>query len=295
MISNSTVNNAVERAYFNVSYKFMLCRLIGVLFLEGKSAFTYRLKRRYNTAMQSDNKFLIGSTSLTGSSSDHLLEWSADAVDIGSSLNTSIPISPYLIHPAVAKPLSELRQLAGKQGFDLRLCSSFRSFDRQLIIWNEKVGGQRPVYDNSGAKVDMQQFDEWRQVQAIMRWSALPGASRHHWGTDFDIYDAAAIDKDYQLQLTPQEVEGEGVFAPFHNWLDTVIEESGFYRPYGKDAGGVAPERWHLSYRPVAQQFAVRLTPQVIADRLLNTEMALKDTVLQNLDKIYPRYINLPE
>jgi LAS superfamily LD-carboxypeptidase LdcB len=223
------------------------------------------------------------------------VEWSADSVDIGHSLNGSISIAAYLINPAVVEALSGLRRLAGKQGFDLRLCSSFRSFDRQLVIWNEKARGLRLVYDNSGAKVDMHQLDEWQQVQAIMRWSALPGASRHHWGTDFDIYDAAAIDKHYQLQLTPQEVEGEGVFAPFHNWLDTVIEGSGFYRPYARDTGGVAPERWHLSYRPVAEQFAASLTPQVIADRLLSAEVALKDTVLQNLDKIYSRYIQLPD
>lgn len=246
-----------------------------------------------------DIKFQITDGSLTGSSESHLSAWSADAVDIGSSLNSSIPISPYLIHPEVAASLTELRQLAGEQGFDLRLCSSFRSFDRQLTIWNGKVNGQRPVYDNGGAKVDMATLSEWQQVQAIMRWSALPGASRHHWGTDFDIYDAAAIDENYQLQLSPQEVEGEGVFAPFHNWLDTVIGSelgvSDFYRPYASDFGGVAPERWHISYRPVAEQFATRFTQQVIADRLLSSEIALKDTVLQNLDKIYSRYINTPE
>lgn len=246
-----------------------------------------------------DIKFQINASSLTGSSQSHLSDWSAKAEDIGSSHNSSITISTCLIHPEVATPLTELRQLAGKQGFDLRLCSSFRSFDRQLTIWNGKVNGQRPVYDNSGVKVDMQALSEWQQVQAIMRWSALPGASRHHWGTDFDIYDAAAIDENYQLQLSPQEVEGEGVFAPFHNWLDTVIGSvegaRGFYRPYAKDSGGIAPERWHISYRPVAEQFATCLTQQVIADRLLSTEIALKDTVLQNLDKIYSRYINMPE
>ena len=246
-----------------------------------------------------DNKFRIDSNSLTGCSENHLVDWVADCVDIGSSVNSSIPIRPYLIHPEAAAPLTELRQLAGRQGFDLRLCSSFRSFDRQLIIWNGKVSGQRPVFDNSGAQVAMKKLNEWQQVQAIMRWSALPGASRHHWGTDFDINDATAIDENYQLQLTPQEVEGEGIFAPFHNWLDTIIGQgvgkSGFYRPYAKDSGGIAPERWHISYRPVAEKFAAKLTKQVIADRLLGSEIGLKDTLLQNLDKIYPRYINLPE
>lgn len=244
--------------------------------------------------MQIDDNALIDNNSLTGSSGNHLMAWSASSVSIGSSHNSSIPISPFFIHPQVAKPLAELRCLAGREGFDLRLCSSFRSFERQLVIWNEKACGLRPVFASNGEKVDMLQLDEWQQVQAIMRWSALPGASRHHWGTDFDIYDAAAIDADYQLQLTPQEVEGEGIFAPLHNWLDTVIEKRGFYRPYATDTDGIAPERWHISYRPVAEQFAASLTRQVIADRLLSTEIALKDTVLENLDNIYTRYIDLP-
>jgi hypothetical protein len=29
-------------------------------------------------------------------------------------------------------------------------------------------------------------------------------------------------------------------------------ESRGFYRPYAVDRGGVAPERWHLSYAPLA-------------------------------------------
>ena len=106
--------------------------------------------------------------------------------------------------------LWQLRALAGKQGFDLRICSSFRSFERQLAIWNNKASGLRPVLDDSGAEININQLGEWQQAQAILRWSALPGASRHHWGTDFDIYDASAIDSDYRIQLTPEEVEGEG-------------------------------------------------------------------------------------
>ena len=245
--------------------------------------------------MQVDhNKFQMDNNRLTGSSQDHLSEWSGDSVDIGKSLNSAIPAATYLIHSEVAEPLTELRGLAAQQGFDLRLCSSFRSFDRQLKIWNDKVNAVRPVYDDRGSVINMAQLSEWQQVQSIMRWSALPGASRHHWGTDFDIYDAAAIDNNYQLQLTPSEVEGQGVFAPFHNWLDSVIgRDSDFYRPYAKDCGGIAPERWHISYRPLAEQYAARLTVEVIAERLVNSEILLKDTLLDHLDEIYQRFIKL--
>lgn len=243
--------------------------------------------------MQNNPGHQIGNQSLTGTTQDHLVEWRAGDVVIGQSLNREIADTTYLVHREVAKPLSELRALAGEQGFDLRLCSSFRSFDRQLAIWNNKASGLRPVLDDSGAALDTSQLSEWQLVEAILRWSALPGASRHHWGTDFDIYDAAAIDENYRIQLTPEEVEGEGVFAPLHNWLDGVIDSTGFYRPYAQDSGGIAPERWHISYRPVADQFAAGLTWELLAELLSNTDILLKNNLLDNLDKIYPRYIEL--
>ena len=235
----------------------------------------------------------IDNQRLTGASRDHLVEWRAGDVDIGDSHNWEIADTSYLVHAEVAKPLAELRALAGKQGFDLRICSSFRSFERQLAIWNNKASGLRPVLDDSGAEININQLGEWQQAQAILRWSALPGASRHHWGTDFDIYDASAIDSDYRIQLTPEEVEGEGVFAPLHNWLDRVIDSSGFYRPYAEDRGGIAPERWHISYRPVAEQFAAGLTRELLAELLCNTDILLKNTLLENLERIYQRYIEL--
>lgn len=244
---------------------------------------------------KNDLDFLVDDKSLTGFSEDHLVEWREDAVDIGESLNPSIRIfKQHKIHPLVVGPLTELRKLAGMNGYDLRICSSYRSFPQQLKIWNWKVNGLRPVYDDRDVVVDLESMSKWRQIQAIMRWSALPGASRHHWGTDFDIYDASKMHENYRIRLSAQEAEGDGLFAPFHNWLDTIVcQDVGFYRPYDKDRGGIGPERWHLSYRPVAQEFADRLTQGVLETRLVDAKMFLKDVVLENLDNIYERYICL--
>jgi LAS superfamily LD-carboxypeptidase LdcB len=217
----------------------------------------------------------IDTERLTGSTETHLVTWSG-----------------LLVHDAVVGPLTNLCQQAAQRGFDLQLCSSFRSFDRQLKIWNDKISGLRPVYDDSGARLDLTQLTEWQQIQAVMRWSALPGASRHHWGTDFDIYDGAAVDANYQIQLVPEEVEGSGVFAPFHDWLDsTVLAAAGFYRPYSKDLGGIAPERWHISYRPVAKNYAAQLTVEVLAERLASADIVHRETVLEHLDELFQRYI----
>lgn len=197
------------------------------------------------------------------------------------------------IHKQLSQPLLDL-QLAGREaGFDIKICSAYRSFDRQLIIWNGKASGMRAVMDPFGKPINMQALDSWQKIQAILRWSALPGASRHHWGTDFDIYDANAMPEGYQIQLTPEEVQGDGLFAPMHDWLDDYLScgQTDFYRPYEFDRGGIAPERWHLSYRPLADKYAQMLNTDVLYDRLQNSNLMLLDVVLEHLDDIFQRFI----
>ena len=100
------------------------------------------------------------------------------------------------------------------------------------------------------------QLTERELVFAILRWSALPGASRHHWGTDLDVFDAAARPEGYEIELIPEEVDPGGMFGPLHDWLDEqdrrIGRPSGSSGPYDLDRDGVAPERWHLSCGPVA-------------------------------------------
>ena len=94
-----------------------------------------------------------------------------------------------MLHRQIIEPLHLLQEAATVAGFNLTVASAYRSFERQLSIWNAKAEGRRVVLDSAGLPVDMMALDPWQQVQAILRWSALPGASRHHWGTDLDIYD----------------------------------------------------------------------------------------------------------
>jgi len=205
------------------------------------------------------------------------------------------PAQPIMIHAQVVEPFVALQAQAAKQGFDLQICSGFRSFERQLHIWNGKLSGLRPVVDKAGNPIVLEALSPWDQIQAVLRWSALPGASRHHWGTDFDVYDAAAMPEGYQIQLTPEEVEGAGIFAPMHDWLDRSFDGDslGFYRPYGTDKGGVAPERWHLSYAPIADIYAREHSADVIAERLAGSELLLLDVVLENLDEIVRRFVQV--
>jgi len=52
---------------------------------------------------------------------------------------------------------------------------------RQAEIWNAKAAGLRPVLDANEQPIDTGTLSERELVFAILRWSALPGASRHHW------------------------------------------------------------------------------------------------------------------
>ena len=187
-----------------------------------------------------------------------------------------------------------LKDAAATRGFDFTILSAFRPFDRQLSIWNRKVTGELAVLDSSGAPLDVATLSPRELAFAILRWSALPGASRHHWGTDVDIYDAARTPEGYEVQLLPAEVERGGMHAPLHEWLDTRIATGtafGFYRPYDVDRGGVAPERWHLSYAPIATTFASLVTPELLRATIAGADMLLKDVVLEQLDEIYERFV----
>ncbi len=199
------------------------------------------------------------------------------------------------VHRDVVEPFSRLREDAHEAGFDLHILSGFRSFEHQLGIWNGKARGERPVLDSRARPLDIRRLSERELVFAILRWSALPGASRHHWGTDLDVYDRAARPEGYEIELVPEEVEEGGMFGPLHDWLDERIgsgEAYGFFRPYGRDRGGVAPERWHLSWAPVADAWARRVTPTTLRETLIGVEMELRDTVLDHLDEIVERFVD---
>lgn len=212
------------------------------------------------------------------------------------------PVSGQLLHPEALAAFSQLYRDAQEAGFSPRVVSGFRSFERQLVIWNGKACGKRPLFDSDGNPLDVARMSPEEIAFAILRWSALPGGSRHHWGTDFDVIDAAAVPEDYRVQLTPEEVADEGVFGAFHCWLDERIaagESHGLFRPYAEDRGGVAPERWHLSYAPRAREFQELLTPERLLAQLQTCqqggELALGDAVCGNIDAIFSRFVTVPE
>lgn len=217
---------------------------------------------------------------------------------LGFDESDLIVVEQSMLHRECVPSWQLLHETAAKAGFEVRIASAYRSFDRQLKIWNEKAQGSRPVLDQNERVVDVQHLSGLEIVNAILRWSALPGASRHHWGSEIDIYENSLLPSGYSVRLTLDETCGDGVLAPFYSWLNSqfaVGEFCGFSRPYFQnDACGVASEPWHLSCITVASRCENLLDRDRLYEFYQNCEgLLLRDEVLRSFDAIYERFIKV--
>jgi LAS superfamily LD-carboxypeptidase LdcB len=184
-----------------------------------------------------------------------------------------------------------MRAEARAAGIDLYVASAYRDFNRQLAIWSAKFNGRRPLLDPSGVPIDHAKLHESALIDAILIWSALPGASRHHWGSDFDVMDAAALRPGERAELAAQEYGAGGRFERLHGWLDSNMGRFGFFRPYATWQGGVRPEPWHLSHAEISVPALEVLTLEVLQEAIGESDMPGKQTVLARLPELYQRYV----
>lgn len=211
---------------------------------------------------------------LTGKCSDHL-----------------ITFQNHKLHPQAYAAFNAMREHAIRDGINIHPASTFRDFYRQQTIWNEKFYGRRQVLDDDNHPIDIEQLNIEQCCLAILRWSALPGASRHHWGTDLDIYDPDMLPLGQRLMLEPWEYSNKGYFANLTNWLNKNMAGYGFYRPFAIDTGGVACEPWHLSYYPVANYMASLLTSQLLLESWQGEHIAGQCWLETHLPILFQRFI----
>ncbi|MGH8197400.1 MAG: M15 family metallopeptidase [Steroidobacteraceae bacterium] len=196
-----------------------------------------------------------------------------------------------LLHTAVVRPFLALREAAGRAGFELSPVSSFRDFERQRAIWNAKYRGKKPALDRAGRPRRMSALDPGERVETILLWSALPGASRHHWGSDIDVADGRVIAAGYEPKLEVGEFRRGGPFAALSAWLGENMGRYGFYRPYTRRGRGVQPEPWHLSFAPVARRALERMTTRLLAEAIAGNGVDGEPEILARLPAIRERYV----
>jgi LAS superfamily LD-carboxypeptidase LdcB len=195
------------------------------------------------------------------------------------------------LHYEAAASFLAMRDAALQAGIDLVPRSSFRDFETQLGIWNRKWNGERKLYDRQGRELERRQLSDAQVLDAILCWSAIPGGSRHHWGSDIDVIDASSVPPGYSVELVPAEYAPDGIFARLSAWLDANMQRFGFFRPYCNDRGGVSPEPWHLSYAPVSLPALESLSLSMLRHVLETSAIEGKPQVLARLPEIYTRFM----
>ena len=127
-----------------------------------------------------------------------------------------------------------MHKAARKEGVHLTIRSAARNFSRQKGIWERKWRGSK--IRNKAAR-----------ARHILKYSSMPGASRHHWGTEVDLN---AFNNDYFSR-------GRG--KKEYRWLRKNAGRVGFCQPYSAKGvqrpHGYSEERWHWSYQPLAKLY----------------------------------------
>ena len=143
------------------------------------------------------------------------------------------------------KAFKKMEAAAKRDGIHLKIVSAYRGFERQKLIWNNKY--EKFTNDFS--------LEPEKAISEIIRFSTVPGTSRHHWGTDIDIIDGNFPDEENVL--VSEKFEKDGLFYKLKNWLDNNSENFGFYLTYTNDKNrkGFEFEPWHYSYKPVSVKY----------------------------------------
>ena len=139
----------------------------------------------------------------------------------------------------------KMKDAAEKDGIIIKLVSGFRDFYRQQMIWNNKYKKFTNEFSLDGPTA----------IKEIIRFSTIPGTSRHHWGTEIDI-----IDKNFENEkdlLISKKYEEGGIFSSLKKWMDKNSKRFGFYIVYDDDSNrpGFEYEPWHYTYKPVSDLY----------------------------------------
>jgi len=137
-----------------------------------------------------------------------------------------------------------MQSAAERDGIELRITSATRNFDSQQKLWNERWS-QVTVVEKQN--INTNNPDDFSVFKKILEYVAVPGTSRHHWGTDVDLNGANL----------PYFTTETGIRE--YMWLVKNAGTFGFCQTYRArefdKRTGYNEEKWHWSYLPLAGIF----------------------------------------
>ena len=127
--------------------------------------------------------------------------------------------------------LESMFAAAKKEGIILLVRSASRDYEEQCYFWNRDWKKTK----KEGVE----------KCQDVMKIVAMPGISRHHWGTEVDI---DALGNRYRKAT----VEDNKRYA----WLKENALRFGYYQCYDNDTNrtGYQEETWHWSFYPTGEK-----------------------------------------
>lgn len=162
----------------------------------------------------------------------------------------------YLLNEVYAAFVA-MHKAAHRDSVSLVIVSATRNFKDQKRIWQRKWTGARLVDGRNLAKTIP---DPVARARAILKYSAMPGTSRHHWGTDIDIN---SVEPAYFKS-------GKG--AKVYAWLAANARRFGFCQTYTAKGQtrphGYEQEPWHWSYCPIAKRYLNEYAEQITYDHV---------------------------
>ncbi|MBI5487738.1 MAG: M15 family metallopeptidase [Deltaproteobacteria bacterium] len=198
--------------------------------------------------------------------------------------------------------LDEMSHAARADGVNVWARSGHRTLSQQRYLWNSKFRGRDSVRAPDGSRETLDgDLSAEEKVQRILSYTAFPGTSRHHWGTDVDMAQSFSDHcADYLLEH-PGEAQPDGDEGapadlpenclPSHRWLLAHAADYGWHRVYDVARGGFQPEPWHWSYLALAVPALARYLAEVTGDLLRDRDVDGDSVVLDDFASYRDRFL----
>ena len=175
----------------------------------------------------------------------------------------------------VMEAFKAMQAQAKIDGIQLTVVSCLRDFKLQKAIWEGKWNREKPV--DGKILPPLSELKGKERALRILEWNAMPGTSRHHWGTDIDIN---SVNPEYF-----ETEKGKKEYA----WLVENAPKYGFCQTYSEVGSnrptGYKEEKWHWSFMPLSQGFTQQYADK-IKDKditgFLGAESAVDIEVVKN-------------
>jgi LAS superfamily LD-carboxypeptidase LdcB len=178
----------------------------------------------------------------------------------------------HILEISAFRAYKDMHKAALKDDINISIISGYRSFKDQLRIWNKKY-----------YRYQKQNLSEEEIFSQISTYSAIPGTSRHHWGTEIDIINLNAP-RPKKGYLIPENYSESGIYNTLYQWMMNFGQDFGFYLVYtnNEHRNGFRFEPWHFSYKPLASKYLRQFSELNLTDCLKNDKIGCNDYMDKN-------------